>query len=283
MADSQAKSEHLPDLEGGWVINSGDQNNRWATEIQAVLWPGDETSDPFVLSHECRKERVPFNEEEPGSDALFMTNSPHEFLTVSHRGEFLQIPHIDTVFSVRAMKDLPTLASPMGRVLLPARFPNSPSEVHLPERGVDFLDPESLLRTAANGVPVRKLFFLFEGETVGQSCRLIAPVHYLNFPGTEACGHYLQPISGTIIGPYQNKILPGYFAAAIDCEGGSSKIEFLFAQYVDTWNAMSLSAGLPATVLEQLATVRQHFPTFVRIYNLMQPATGTVRIFRYRE
>lgn len=204
-----------PDLDRGYILN-GDEN-RWVTDVQAVLRQEGAQESTAYLSHECRAERVPFSETYlGGGDDIFQSQEPWEFLTYSQNGVLYQTIALGLGESENfAGQDhvLPPV-TPVGR----HTWPNV-DERPIVEHAVD----ELLQRLQAGQVSVRDLFLRVSWQDASRRFTLYAPCRYLNFSNPEKQqSRYIQPISGYVLYPHENYgdyFIPAYVAAAMHADG----------------------------------------------------------------
>ncbi len=275
-----------PDLRHGFIENGGNGGNAWVTEIQSVLTEhGGEGDERLYLSHECRKEAVPFMgaPDGPGEGGIFMPQSPHEYLTFTRGDRFFQIPSSDTVLGMDAMRNITRHA--VGDRLFAAPYTQSDwvSRVHCPDTPIRILDFDAVHGALIRGaLDIRNTFLRFDWRREdGQDCTVHAPCRYLNFSPADAAGTpYLQPISGYILFPMDSIHVHGYLACAVD-SGGRTTCEVAVPRFVDIYELIGRISGNREELAPLLGNLSKLIPGFGRRFDTIIPLAGTLTLYRY--
>ncbi len=282
--DSPQKSPSAaaPDLMDGFMLNGIGGTNQWSTEIQSVLreTSGDaarpETRDVY-LSHECRMERLPFSTGALGSgENIFQHEKPWEFVVYAAGDETRQLSTGDV-----------TLAPDLGaggvpEMMLPSYVDltgKADSKAFCPERSIQPMSlDDALSRLRNNALKLRETFLHVSWRGGNAQYELFCPCRYINFPPSEQQeNHYIQPISGYVLYPFdQNTHMLSYVACAMNAEG-KRIIEFCCKRYLSIPGWMKMYGEDVKVKADALASL----PVLVSQFDGMIKVEGDFNIYTY--
>ena len=276
-------TETAPDLINGIIVNGLSGENLWTTEVQSVLEENrDGTTETRYLSHQCRRENVPFSDGYLGNtDSIFQTSECSEFLTFTHNGYFHQLPDIDTVAPAADVGGLTSDWDGGAFFPNPVTWPNWTSEVEcgtVPIRPLAF--DEALDGLIARTLPLRKLFLRVEWSDRDVRYRLHCPCRYVNFSNPKTTDRrYIQPISGYVLVPFEGVLCRGFVACATN-DSGATIVETLIPRFHCPYGKLvkAVTGAESADIVNQL---RGSLPAVTRSFDVVSRVEGRFNLFVY--
>ncbi|MBT3237886.1 MAG: hypothetical protein HOK06_09080 [Rhodospirillaceae bacterium] len=263
-----------PDLLSGHMLNGTGGNNRWMTEIQCVLKSRADSANTAWLSHECRAEGVPFDDDSARGGGIFLSDKPWEFLVYRSGDKTWQMTTADLsiIDSDVAIEDMVPPTTDMTGA--------SDSEVACAERAIREMTTDEALASLSDGsLSIRSTFMRIGWGGDDDGYDLYCPCRYINFPETGT--PYIQPISGYVLFPVAGgQHMLAYVAAAND--GDNTIVEFCCRRYrnIFAWAKSEIqdSEGTDAVLgnLEaQLPIIASTFDAMFKVDN------GTLTLYTY--
>jgi|GEM_PF-1278236 len=274
----------LPDLVSGSITNGIEAENAWSTMVQCALRPSEsDWRDGYFLSHECRKENLPFSSGElGGKNNIIMTDRPHEFLTYSHKGEFAELVSTEMALSQAVAEQYERQPAGPGFFFRPIHRKTWKSRVDCPLRAIQFHEVDDLVDQLNDGsIRVTDLFIHLTFTHNDQPHELCAPCRYVNFSNTKMQDNrYLQPITGYVLAPFEDFVISAYLAAAMNNDG-SQILEFAPSRYINLFAGLVQAPGYGAEEKHILSQIGNTLPAYGKLYNLSIPIDGRATLYSY--
>ena len=279
--------DKLPDLASGKIVNGIESENSWMTEVQCALRAQNEDwEDAYYLSHECRKEHVPFSSaHEHGSSNIFMADRPHEFLTFSKNGRFYELASTEAAINKAILDGHDPIEVPAGHVFPAKSLSEWRSSVICPPAPVERQELSQLVNDLNTGAASIRELFLWTSFKImgGTTYELCTPCRYLNFANTaKQSERYLQPISGQVLIPLGNVMVSGYIAIAMH-ESGEQIIEFAAPRYSNLFAHLAQIPGYTQEERRVLLQLGSVVPAYGKNFDYVVTAEGQGAIYRYGE
>ena len=257
------------------------------TEIQCALRAENEDwEEASYLSHECRKEHVPFSSAH-GTDArnIFMADRPHEFLTFSKNGRFYELASTEAAINKVILDGHDPVEVPSGHVFRPKSLRNWRSNAICPPVPVERQELPQLIDDLNSGTANIRDLFLWTSFKImgGETYELCTPCRYLNFANTDQQSErYLQPISGQVLIPLGGVMVSGYIAIALH-ESGKQIIEFAAPRYTNLFAHLAQIPGYTQEERRVLLQLGSIVPAYGKNFDYVVTAEGQSAIYRYGE
>lgn len=276
-------TETAPDLIDGIIVNGLSGENLWTTEIQSVLEEErDGKTETRYLSHQCRRENVPFSDGYLGdTDQIFQTTECSEFLTFTHNGYFHQLPDADTAVPAADIEGLMPEWNGGQFFPNPVTWPNWTSEVAcgtVPIRAFEF--DEAFNGLVHRALPLRKLFLRVEWSDGDTRYRLYCPCRYVNYANPKTTDRrYVQPISGYVLVPLEGVLCRGYVACAMN-DSGETIIETLMPRFHSPYGKLvkAVTGNESPEIVNQL---HSNLPAVIRSFDVVKRVEGRFNLFVY--
>ena len=278
-----AEMETAPDLKRGFIVNGMTAKNAWSTEIQCVLTEiRDGKAHDLYLSHQCRREDVPFSSGRlGGKERIFQLARSEEFLTFTRDGAFYQLTDLDSVVPASKVDGIPANWDGGSHLSLVVNSPDWHSEVvceRTPIRVLSF--DEALTGLVEKRVPMRDLFLRVSWSYKSMDFQLHCPCRYINFSNPlYETNRYLQPISGYVLVPIAGTYSRGYVACARDGDG-TILIELLTPRYHSPYADLAAAAG-GAEITEIMKNLNKVLPAVSRSFDVVRKVAGCFDLFVY--
>jgi hypothetical protein len=277
------KSETIPDIENGYMINTYESYNRFQTYIECYLEievEGNKTE--LFLSSACRPEAI--------SGEEIFNGLLYTFRVVRFGNDTYKMATGSSVCSQN-----PFATEPLSQFFVKM---DSPSEIRCQRRAVNMLEFEQAL-ALFHREDIEKnnqIFMLVEWSDGPATYRLIAPCRYTNFPSPTRphaglwldkpdypphSSEYLQPISGPVLFAREGKVDLAYVAAHVT-NSDSTHIEFSLKRPISFFSLRREALnGRFGPVLGWLSKSWLGRIFLVHEYHQIIRHSGRCRFFRY--
>jgi len=275
----------VPDFNESTLYFATTAHNSWATEIQSVVFEmAEDLTNPVFLGHECRRERTPDGEPTLEiTETLIRTDSPGEFIPLIRDGRFYEIPTLDTVVPESLFAPLSPKKAGDFYFIFPQGRDDWRANAQCPWTTAEPVPFDSLIRDLnEQNETLRRLFVRFSFDIDGQSYVLFAPCRYLNFLNAQFEGEssppYLQPITGSVLLPFQKTHLFGYLVSRCTPQG-TIRSEFVTPRFVPVAPQM-ITPNADEELKKFSPRVGQLMPAYTRLYDAVMPLDGAIDFFR---